>query len=100
MAWDIFLRIIREIVNFIDKHGPKMHEWWNDLRTTVSEWWNGKKIAIIGPTAVGKSSFYNRLQDNPIPTEHINTKAMENIPKFTLKRHLHDGKEFQITVKR
>jgi hypothetical protein len=100
MAWDRFFRIVRELLDLASKHGPKIHEWWNGLRATVSEWWNGKKLAIIGPTAVGKNSFYNRLQGNPIPNEHINTKAVENIPKFTLQRHLHDGKVFQITVKR
>jgi hypothetical protein len=103
MSWVRFWKTLKEIAKWVPVivvAAKKAYDWFKELKPHVRDWWQGKKIAIIGPTAVGKNSLYNRLQDKPIPSEHINTKAMEDIPKFKLRRHLPDGKEFEITVKR
>jgi hypothetical protein len=39
----------------------------------VIDWWSGKKIAVIGPTASGKDSFLARLQNREIPEVHSNS---------------------------
>lgn len=103
MSWGNFWKTLKEII----KWAPvviggirKAYEWVEELAPRVRDWWQGKKIAIIGPTAVGKNSFYNRLRGQPIPIEHINTRALEDVPEFKLQRELPDGKTFEIHVKR
>ncbi len=103
MSWEQFFNTV---VKLARKHGPTILaagklaiDWFKALKPKIADWWNGKKIAIIGPVAVGKNSFYNRLQGIPIPQEHINTKSLENQPRFIIKRILEDT-VFKITVKR
>jgi GTPase SAR1 family protein len=66
----------------------------------VLEWWNGRKIAVIGPTGAGKNSLYNRLSGKPIPKEHVETKGINKVENFTYKLHMPDGKEFRLRCKR
>jgi len=70
------------------------------LAPKIRDWWNGKKIAIIGPTAVGKDCLYCRLQDKPIPDKHNQTKEAEKVPSFPFRKTLPSGKEFSVTFKR
>lgn len=67
---------------------------------TVRDWWNGKKIAVLGPTAAGKNSLYNRLRGLPIPSEHKQTRGADPIQNFDFAFPLPNGTQFKITCKR
>ena len=49
------------------------------LAKGARDWWSGKKIAVIGPTASGKDSFLARLQNREIPEVHSNTPMGETV---------------------
>src|ERR1700687_2103963 len=63
------------------------------------EWWSGKKIAVIGPTASGKDSFLARLQNKEIPEVHSNSTMGEKIKSFKVKLALSDRQVIDITCK-
>ena len=52
------------------------------------KWWNGKTIAIVGATASGKNSFYDCLLEKDPPKEHIQTRGVEKVHSFTVKRNI------------
>lgn len=56
----------------------------------VKSWWNGKCIAIIGPTASGKNSLFNKLKREKAPIEHIQTRGAEEIGTFNFAWPLPD----------
>jgi len=62
-------------------------------------WWNGKSIAIIGPTASGKNSFFNKLRGGIVPTEHIQTRGAENIKTFDFSWPLPNKTEVKFKCK-
>lgn len=74
-------------------------EYIKDLPKKVIEWWHGKKIAVIGPTAAGKNCLYRRLQNEPIPKEHLQTRGTER-ERFTFRSQLPNGQEFEIRCTR
>jgi hypothetical protein len=98
MSWlkILLARIIKELL----KHGPELYEIIRKLAPTIRDWLNGKKIAVIGQTAVGKNSFYRRLNDEAIPDEHHETKGAEIIPNFKYECNLPGGKQFAVSFKR
>jgi len=49
------------------------------------DWWSGKKIAVIGPTASGKDSFLARLRNQEIPRVHANSTMGETVESFPVK---------------
>lgn len=61
------------------------------------EWWSGKKIAVIGPTASGKDSFLARLQNREIPEIHSNSPMGEKIKSFDVKLALSNRRMIDIT---
>ncbi len=63
------------------------------------EWWSGKKIAVIGPTASGKDSFLARLQNQEIPRVHANSTMGETIKSFRVNLALSNRKIIDITCK-
>ena len=63
------------------------------------EWWSGKKIAVIGPTASGKDSFLARLQNREIPEIHSNSPMGEKIKSFDVKLALSNRQVVDITCK-
>jgi len=63
------------------------------------EWWSGKKIAVIGPTASGKDSFLARLQNREIPPVHSNSTAGEQVKSFPVKLALSNRQLVDITCK-
>jgi tRNA U34 5-carboxymethylaminomethyl modifying GTPase MnmE/TrmE len=63
------------------------------------EWWEGKKIAVIGPTASGKDSFLARLQNREIPQVHSNSPMGEKIKSFSVKLALSSRQTIDITCK-
>jgi len=63
------------------------------------EWWSGKKIAVIGPTASGKDSFLARLQNQEIPRIHSNSPMGEKIKSFDVKLALSNRQVVDITCK-
>jgi hypothetical protein len=69
------------------------------LVKSAIEWWNGKKIAVIGPTASGKDSFLARLQNQQIPRVHANSAMGEKVRSFPVRLALSDRKLVDITCK-
>jgi hypothetical protein len=63
------------------------------------DWWSGKKIAVIGPTASGKDSFLARLQNREIPQVHSNSPMGEKIKSFSVKLALSSRQVIDITCK-
>jgi hypothetical protein len=63
------------------------------------DWWSGKKIAVIGPTASGKDSFLARLQNREIPQVHSNSPMGEKIKSFDVKLALSNRQVIDITCK-
>ncbi|MGX2951131.1 GTPase, partial [Ursidibacter sp. B-7004-1] len=61
----------------------KIPLWFEQLKN----WWNGKNIAILGATATGKNSLFNRLCGYDINTDYEQTRGTEKIKnfKFTYK---------------
>ncbi|WP_322047413.1 GTPase domain-containing protein [Paraburkholderia sp. J67] len=68
----------------------KFPEWFS----SVKNWWTGKTIAIIGPTASGKNSMFNQLRHQPVPEEHIQTRGAEKVKDFDFKWTLPGSDEF------
>ena len=107
MAWS---QIFNRVAKFIYKHREKIKKavktiiklapYLHKLAKEVIDWWNGKKIAIIGPTAAGKNSLFNRLKGEPFPTKHIQTKGIEKVKTFTFRMPLANGKIFKFRCKR
>jgi hypothetical protein len=68
---------------------------WNALAPLahdVAEFWNGRKIAIIGPPGAGKNSFWARLRDDAPPIDHKKTANPEPVHSFLFSRRLPDGR--------
>ena len=65
----------------------------------VLDWWEGKKIAVIGPTASGKDSFLARLQNREIPEIHSNSPMGEKIKSFDVKLALSNRRVVDITCR-
>lgn len=63
------------------------------------DWWNGKSIAIIGPTASGKNSFFNKLSGDIVPTDHIQTRGAENVKTFNISWPLPNKSEVKFKCK-
>lgn len=63
------------------------------------DWWSGKKIAVIGPTASGKDSFLARLQGQEIPRVHTNSAMGEKVKTFPVKLALSSRQVIDITCK-
>ena len=63
------------------------------------DWWSGKKIAVIGPTASGKDSFLARLQNREIPEVHANSPMGEKVKSFRVKLALSNRQLIDITCK-
>lgn len=81
--WEkLFFKVVATAVmaatNYVIK---KLPEWATD----VKNWWNGKTISVIGPTASGKNSMFSRLQHQQIPTEHVQTRGAEKVKNFDVK---------------
>jgi hypothetical protein len=76
----------------IDKHAVR-------LMKGALEWWSGKKIAVIGPTASGKDSFLARLQNQEIPKVHSNSPMGEKVRSFGVKFALSNRQVIDITCK-
>jgi hypothetical protein len=63
------------------------------------DWWSGKKIAVIGPTASGKDSFLARLQNRDIPRVHSSSPMGEKVKSFPVKLALSHRQVIDITCK-
>jgi len=63
------------------------------------DWWSGKKIAVIGPTASGKDSFLARLRNQEIPRVHSNSTIGEKVKSFPVKLALSSRQVVDITCK-
>jgi len=100
MSWVTFFAKAWKVIKEAIKYAPVVIELFRDLPPRIRRWWNRKKIAVIGPTAVGKNSLYHRLKDEPIPDDHNQTKGAERIPNFNYRRTLPNGKQFEVTFKR
>lgn len=62
-------------------------------------WWSGKTIAIIGPTASGKNSMFDRLRKEEPPVEHVQTKGTTKIKNFDFSWPLPDKSKIDFHCK-
>ena len=69
------------------------------LLTGARQWWSGKKIAVIGPTASGKDSFLARLRGKRIPTVHASSSMGEAVAAFRVRLTLASQQAVDIRCK-
>jgi hypothetical protein len=93
MALSTF-RIFLLLSSFPDT-GKHLSRMWKG----VLDWWSGKKIAVIGPTASGKDSFLARLQSQEIPQVHANSAMGEKVRSFPVRMVLSNRQVVDITCK-
>jgi GTPase SAR1 family protein len=101
-SWGSFVDAVKKLAQVIAAV-PAIKDFVTMLAEGVQgalKWWDGRKIAVLGPTAVGKNSLYSRLRDEAVPTEHVNTRGAENVAEFKFERTLPNGKIFSIKCKR
>jgi|CZKU01.1.fsa_nt_gi hypothetical protein len=78
---------------------PGVRKHASRLVKAAREWWSGKKIAVVGPTASGKDSFLARLQNREIPAVHTNSPMGEKVSSFSVKLALSHHQVIDITCK-
>ena len=78
---------------------PGIEKHFVRLLKGARDWWSGKKIAVIGPTASGKDSFLARLQNREIPEVHSNSPMGEKVRSFRVKLTLSNHQVIDITCK-
>ncbi len=76
---------------------PETGKHLTRLVKAALDWWSGKKIAVIGPTASGKDSFLARLQNQEIPRTHSNSTMGEIVKSFPVKLALSTRQVIDIT---
>lgn len=69
------------------------------LARGARDFWLGKKIAVIGPTASGKDSFLSRLQNQEIPEVHHDSPMGEKVKSFRVKLVLSHNRVLDISCK-
>ncbi len=62
----------------IEKVAEKAPEYFVRMKL----WWSGRTIAVIGPTASGKNSLFDRIKDLPPPSQHVQTRGAEGVGNF------------------
>lgn len=86
--WD---EIIKKVVMIVIADGAKeLIKFAKDKVDPLRKWWNGKCIAVIGPTASGKNSLFRKLRRLEAPSEHIQTRGAEKIDTFKFNWPLPD----------
>lgn len=75
--------IIRPIVKSIINEAP-------NVISKLKNWWHGKSIGVLGATATGKNSLFNRLKDDNFSENYIQTRGTENIKTFKVSYRLND----------
>jgi len=91
------------LVELLTKHRKKVVIWAPAIKRLpikIVKWWNGKKIAVVGPVAAGKTSLFSRLRGEPVSESHGSTKGVEKVEKFTFEMPLGNGKPFKLFCKR
>lgn len=78
---------------------PGVEKHFVRLMKGAIDWWSGKKIAVIGPTASGKDSFLARLQNREIPQVHSNSPMSEKVKDFRVKFALSNRQVIDIACK-
>jgi len=78
---------------------PGIEKHLTRLVKAALDWWSGKKIAVIGPTAAGKDSFLARLQNREIPVVHTNSAMGEKVKSFPVRLALSNRQVVDITCK-
>lgn len=78
----------------------KIPDWTSDKWKLFKDWWDGKCIAIIGPTASGKNSLFNKLKGSEAPTTHVQTRGTEEIGTFDFHWPLPGKGEVKFTCRR
>jgi len=94
------LAAFKAAVDWVREHLPEIKDFFSHLGKKAIKWWNGKKVAVIGPPAVGKDSLFHRLKREPLPEKPHSTKGAEKQKPFHFKRTLPNGKTFSVMFKR
>lgn len=78
----------------------KIPEFTAERSNSFKHWWVGKCIAIIGPTASGKNSLFNKLRGLEAPTTHVRTRGAEKIETFEFHWPLPNKEQVKFRCKR
>lgn len=85
---------IKELFKLLLEAGWELaKEYSPEIMKAIRGWWSNKTLAIIGPTACGKDSLLARLQGKPVPKQHINTGAPEEVKAYEINYSLDGGEE-------
>lgn len=69
------------------------------LAKKVADWWHGKSLAVIGPTASGKNTLFHKLQHQTPPVDHIQTRGAEAIETFKVNWPMPDRSTVEFRCK-
>lgn len=92
----LLMQALGALVTTMAKNGIKHAPGWY---SKVKGWWAGKCIAILGPTAAGKNSFFSKLKRENAPVEHVQTRGAEDIATFKFAWPLPDKTEVNFKCK-
>lgn len=95
MAW---LKFLTAVVTAIQK-AETIRKAASGAYRALRNWWKGKTIAVIGPTASGKNSMFERLQKKAPPAQHVQTRGAEQIETFKLSYTLPDKTKLELKCK-
>lgn len=64
-----------------------------ELLSSLKKWFYGKNIGILGATASGKNSFFNRLRERDLDIEYTQTRGTEKVETLEISYRL-EGNDY------
>lgn len=97
----MWMAILKSIITAVAvSSGKDMAKATPELWKNVKDWWQGKCIAVIGPTASGKNTMFSKLAKLPPAAEYTQTRGAENVGKFDFSWPLPNKTDIKFTCKR
>lgn len=62
-----------------------------ELFSKLKKWFYGKNIGILGATASGKNSFFNRLKGKDLDAQYAQTRGTEKVETFEISYRLSEN---------
>lgn len=62
-----------------------------ELLSSLKKWFYGKNIGILGATASGKNSFFNRLKGKDLDAQYAQTRGTEKVETFEISYRLSEN---------
>lgn len=80
----IILSVIKDSIKDSIKKSP-------ELLSSLKQWFYGKNIGILGATASGKNSFFNRLKGKDLDAQYAQTRGTEKVETFEISYRLSEN---------